>query len=47
MSYIPGLQDVDHKNSVYGNCLADFKMVEELGRGSYGVVYKVQSSKDA
>ena len=31
----------DHKN--VGSKLSDFKIVSELGRGSYGVVYKVQS----
>jgi hypothetical protein len=26
-----------------GVCLADFKILSEIGRGSYGVVYKVNS----
>ena len=29
-----------------GQCLADFEMVSELGRGTYGVVHKVRSKKD-
>lgn len=26
--------------------MSDFKIVSELGRGSYGVVYRVESLKD-
>ena len=29
-----------------GQCLADFELVSELGRGTYGVVHKVRSKKD-
>lgn len=29
-----------------GNKMSDFKIVTELGRGSYGVVYRVESLKD-
>lgn len=29
-----------------GNKISDFKIISELGRGSYGVVYKVQSRLD-
>jgi len=29
-----------------GSCLADFDLVSELGRGTYGVVHKVKSRKD-
>lgn len=29
-----------------GNCVADFKIISELGRGSYGVVNKVISNVD-
>ena len=32
--------------SVPGQCLADFELVSELGRGTYGVVHKVRSKKD-
>ena len=31
--------------SEYGNCLKDFKIIEELGRGSYGIAYKVEALK--
>ncbi len=27
--------------------MRDFSVLEELGKGSYGTVYKVQSNKDA
>ena len=40
-TYIAGLSEIDNKHSVYGNALSDFKIIEELGRGSYGIVYKV------
>ena len=39
-------QEVDIKNSDIGNQMADFKIISELGRGSYGTVYKVESKKD-
>jgi NIMA (never in mitosis gene a)-related kinase len=29
-----------------GACLADFTILNELGKGSYGVIYKVQSKLD-
>jgi len=29
-----------------GNKMSDFKIISELGRGSYGVVYRVVSLKD-
>lgn len=29
-----------------GNTMNDFKIINELGKGSYGVVYKVKSNKD-
>lgn len=32
-------------NSI-GNHMIDFKIINELGRGSYGIVYKVESIKD-
>lgn len=40
------ISEVDNKNSDIGNSMADFKVLSELGRGSYGTVYKVQSNKD-
>lgn len=39
-------QEIDNKNSEIGNTMIDFKIVNELGRGSYGTVYKVQSLKN-
>jgi serine/threonine protein kinase len=32
--------------NVPGSTLADFELVSELGRGTYGVVHKVRSKKD-
>lgn len=29
-----------------GNTMSDFKIINELGKGSYGVVYKVKSNRD-
>jgi NIMA (never in mitosis gene a)-related kinase len=29
-----------------GSCLANFQILTELGKGSYGVVYKVKSNVD-
>ena len=37
--------DVDNRNSQFGT-KKDFKILSELGWGSYGTVYKVQSLKD-
>ena len=34
-------KDIDNRTSVYGSKISDFKVLSELGRGSYGVVYKV------
>jgi serine/threonine protein kinase len=35
----------DYSKSI-GGCLSDFKILNELGKGSYGVIYKVQSNLD-
>jgi len=32
--------NLENKNNI-GNCLADFIIMSEIGRGSYGIVYKV------
>ena len=37
----PNMSEIDHKNSAYGNSMQDFQVLSELGRGSYGVVFKV------
>jgi serine/threonine protein kinase len=39
-------QEIDIRTSEIGNQMADFRIVVELGRGSYGTVYKVQSLKN-
>lgn len=39
--------DVDNKNSSIGNQMSDFKITGELGKGSYGTVYKVNSNKNS
>lgn len=33
----------DRKNKKFGGSLADYKLVEELGRGAFGTVFKCQS----
>jgi serine/threonine protein kinase len=38
--------EIDNKHSEIGNSMQDFKILSELGRGSYGTVYKVESAKD-
>jgi serine/threonine protein kinase len=38
--------EVDNKQSDIGNSMADFKIMAELGRGSYGTVYKVEASNN-
>ena len=40
------LGPVDGWSKDVGECLADFELVAELGRGTYGVVHKVRSKKD-
>lgn len=39
------LRELSVKSSL-GCTLSDFKLISELGRGSYGVVYKVQSLRE-
>jgi serine/threonine protein kinase len=36
----------DEYAKTIGMCLADFTIINELGKGSYGVIYKVQSRLD-
>ena len=33
-------------NAAYGSKMSEYKIVNELGRGSYGVVYRVISNRD-
>lgn len=40
------ISEVDIRHSDIGTSMQDFKVMSELGRGSYGTVYKVQSNKD-
>jgi len=40
------MNDVDVRDSELGNSMKDFSIVAELGRGSYGTVYKVQSVRN-
>lgn len=40
------MKEIREAQSEYGNSMADFKILNELGRGSYGIVYKVQALKD-
>jgi hypothetical protein len=35
------INEVDNKFSDIGISMSDFKIISELGRGSYGTVYKV------
>lgn len=40
------MNDIKESQSEFGNTLSDFKIITELGRGSYGIAYKVQAVKD-
>ena len=40
------IKEITDTPSEYGNCMADFEILSELGRGSYGIVYKVKAHKD-
>ena len=40
------IKEIKQTTSEYGNSMADFEIVSELGRGSYGVVYKVKARKN-
>ena len=40
------IKEIKETPSEYGNSVNDFKIQGELGRGSYGIVYKVQAVKD-
>ena len=39
------IKELKETHSEYGNSLSDFNILNELGRGSYGTVYKVQAKK--
>ncbi len=41
------IKEITEAHSEYGNSMADFEILSELGRGSYGVVYKVRARKDS
>jgi hypothetical protein len=46
---IPDLQlfiDSENRNSTIGSSISNFSIICEVGKGSYGVVYKVKSLKD-
>ena len=34
---------VDKRNCTLGNCMADFEVLKEIGRGSYGTIFLVKS----
>ena len=40
-----GFEVVDFSDSQYGNNLRDFKIINHIGKGSFGSVYKVLSLK--
>eukprot|EP00826_Nyctotherus_ovalis_P034540 TRINITY_DN2889_c0_g4_i4.p1 TRINITY_DN2889_c0_g4~~TRINITY_DN2889_c0_g4_i4.p1 ORF type:complete len:592 (+),score=135.20 TRINITY_DN2889_c0_g4_i4:225-2000(+) len=40
------IREIKETTSEYGNAVADFELLAELGRGAYGVVYKVRARKD-
>jgi NIMA (never in mitosis gene a)-related kinase len=39
-------ENLNNNARVIGNKLADFTILSELGKGSYGVVYKAKSNLD-
>ena len=40
----PDFDDVDNKTSSFGSSMKDFRVLSELGQGSYGTVFKVESN---
>jgi serine/threonine protein kinase len=40
------VKDIKKNKSSYGSAMTDFQVIKEIGRGSYGTVYKVQSQID-
>ena len=41
------VKELRETQSEYGNSLKDFKILDELGRGSYGVAYKVEALRNS
>jgi len=37
------IKDIKRHKSTYGSSIKDFQVIKEIGRGSYGTVYKVLS----
>lgn len=45
LSKAKGFETVDFNDSLHGNSLKDFKIINHIGKGSFGSVYKVLSQK--
>ena len=39
------MKQLNRDKSEFGNCLNDFKIISELGHGTYGIAYKVTALK--